>query len=463
MLNQGASRMMERQRCILHLIQEYLDRHKYTLSSDAVTSEANLSPNIRVSENIDLEIIFTEYESFYRMKYNKNPLFCRPVEGSEGVTNNKKKGKPVSKPKIQEEQTKQNVQQVTSNGSTNDVNLAMIVTPIFPNENEDRSSITELQYNRELHIQSNLSRCVELYPVDSELRKFAEDISREIVVNNLNVHWNDVIGLETCKAAVKEAIVYPVKYPIFFADKFSPWKGLLLYGPPGTGKTMLAKAIATECNCTFFNITASSLVSKWRGDSEKYIRVLFELAHKYSPTIIFIDEIDWIATKTCPESHVLSEPAKRFRSELLTSLDGLMSPQNSNVVLLATTNAPWNIDEALLRRLEKRIYVELPDTVSKFNIFKLYVSNDILNTLKNSASDSTKLKNCSAADIIQICKQAWMHQSTPMWKRLESKEITLTSDLKYEITDSNSFFDTFDKYQPIIKNVANYNKWTGVI
>ncbi|XP_033362709.1 katanin p60 ATPase-containing subunit A-like 1 [Bombus vosnesenskii] len=122
-----------------------------------------------------------------------------------------------------------------------------------------------------------------------------------------------------------------------------------------TGKPKLAKAVATECHCTFFNITASSLVSKWRGDSEKYIRVLFELAYSHSPTIIFIDEIDWIATNK--GDCILSEPAKRFRSELLSRLDGLVSNENSNVVLLATTNSPWGIDAALPRRLEKQIYV----------------------------------------------------------------------------------------------------------
>lgn len=126
------------------------------------------------------------------------------------------------------------------------------------------------------------------------MRRFIFVSSQEIILNKLNVHWDDVIGLEECKTAIKEAVVYPLKYPIFFDGPFSPWKGILLYGPPGTGKilvlchfctclqgiyetgkTMLAKAVATECHCTFFNITASSLVSKWRGDSEKYIRVSY--------------------------------------------------------------------------------------------------------------------------------------------------------------------------------------------
>ena len=117
-------------------------------------------------------------------------------------------------------------------------------------------------------------------------------LSQEIILKELNVYWDNIAGLEECKSAIKDAIVYPLKYPIFFKGPFAPCKSILLYGPPGTGKilvflsfpymftsnyeigkTMLAKAVATECQCTFFNVTTSSLVDKWRGDSKKYIRV----------------------------------------------------------------------------------------------------------------------------------------------------------------------------------------------
>jgi katanin p60 ATPase-containing subunit A1 len=108
---------------------------------------------------------------------------------------------------------------------------------------------------------------------NSELRELAAVISRDIYLENPNVKWEDIIGLDDAKRLVKEAVVYPIKYPQLFKGILSPWKGLLLYGPPGTGKTMLAKAVATECKTTFFNISASSIVSKWRGDSEKLVRV----------------------------------------------------------------------------------------------------------------------------------------------------------------------------------------------
>ena len=112
----------------------------------------------------------------------------------------------------------------------------------------------------------------------AELRDLAHVIQRDIYTSNPNVRWNDVAGLDEAKKLLKEAVIMPVKYPQFFHGLLEPWKGILLYGPPGTGKTMLAKAVATECGTTFFNISASSIVSKWRGDSEKLVRVLFELA-----------------------------------------------------------------------------------------------------------------------------------------------------------------------------------------
>jgi len=106
-------------------------------------------------------------------------------------------------------------------------------------------------------------------------------LKRDIIVTNPNVSFEDIIGLNDAKRLLKEAVMLPLKYPHFFQGILEPWNGVLLFGPPGTGKTMLAKAVATECRTTFFNISASSIVSKWRGESEKLVRVLFELARHY--------------------------------------------------------------------------------------------------------------------------------------------------------------------------------------
>ena len=201
----------------------------------------------------------------------------------------------------------------------------------------------------------------------------AKQIFNEIVVQGDEVHWDDVAGLEVAKKALKEAVVYPFLRPDLFMGLREPARGMLLFGPPGTGKTMLARAVATESRSTFFAISASSLTSKWLGESEKLVRALFSLAKALAPSIIFVDEIDSLLSSRGGSSE--HESTRRIKTEFLIQWSDLQraaagSRQSdkvkaegdaSRVLVLAATNMPWAIDEAARRRFVRRQYIPLPE------------------------------------------------------------------------------------------------------
>jgi SpoVK/Ycf46/Vps4 family AAA+-type ATPase len=201
----------------------------------------------------------------------------------------------------------------------------------------------------------------------------AKQILNEIVVQGDVVHWGDIAGLEIAKKSLKEAVVYPFLRPDLFMGLREPARGMLLFGPPGTGKTMLARAVATESKSTFFSISASSLISKYLGESEKLVRALFALAKALAPSIIFVDEIDsLLSARSGSGEH---ETTRRIKTEFLIQWSDLQRAaagreqsekdkekgDASRVLVLAATNLPWAIDEAARRRFVRRQYIPLPE------------------------------------------------------------------------------------------------------
>ncbi|XP_077392093.1 katanin p60 ATPase-containing subunit A-like 1 isoform X2 [Festucalex cinctus] len=262
---------------------------------------------------------------------------------------------------------------------------------------------------------------------DSEL---VESLERDIVSRNLNVHWNDIADLEEAKKLLREAVVLPMWMPDFFKGIRRPWKGVLMVGPPGTGKTMLAKAVATECETTFFNMSSSTLTSKYRGESEKLVRLLFEMARFYAPTTIFIDEIDSICSRRGTSNE--HEASRRVKSELLIQMDGVGGAQHSDdpskmVMVLAATNFPWDIDEALRRRLEKRIYIPLPTAVGRVELLKINLREVELAADVDLDQIAEKTEGYSGADITNVCRDASMMAMRRRIHGLSPKEIQALS------------------------------------
>ncbi|KAF7998177.1 hypothetical protein HCN44_009575 [Aphidius gifuensis] len=438
-------RVQGRRKNLLYLILDYLRREGLRDSSEVLVNEAKLTPDIAVCDNIDLDSILLDYEDYYMSKFNRLPKLCKKIDNPISWFNKiKSQKKSTSDEMIQEKKRINKSQDIDDN-----FGMTVFQIPGVPSGKSQGS----------LNIIENVKiirPIEEMYSPGSEFRDIADSIMKEIILTDLNVHWNDILGLDNCKKILQESITYPIKYPNFFCGKFSPWKGFLLYGPPGTGKTMLARAVATECNCTFFNITASSLISKWRGDSEKYIRVLCELAKHQAPSIIFIDEIDWITSDT-NTSGITSEPSRRFRSELLSRLDGLISLEKTNVILLATTNSPWSLDSALLRRLEKHILVDFPDEKSRRKILEFY-TDPHLHREKSFEQLIIETEYYSGSDLKQLCKEAWM---TQFRKFMSVKKNISNNEKPPELISSiASLEEAKNLIYPTAKNLADkYKTW----
>ncbi|KAK8331012.1 hypothetical protein V6Z12_A10G045400 [Gossypium hirsutum] len=253
----------------------------------------------------------------------------------------------------------------------------------------------------------------------AEMRALGESLSRDIVRGNPDVKWESIKGLESAKRLLKEAVVMPIKYPKYFTGLLSPWKGILLFGPPGTGKTMLAKAVATECKTTFFNISASSVVSKWRGDSEKLIKVLFDLARHHAPSTIFLDEIDAIISQRGGEGRSEHEASRRLKTELLIQMDGL-TRSDELVFVLAATNLPWELDAAMLRRLEKRILVPLPEPEARRAMFEELLPEQHGEKALPYDTLVERSEGYSGSDVRLVCKEAAMQPLRRLMTVLES-------------------------------------------
>lgn len=256
---------------------------------------------------------------------------------------------------------------------------------------------------------------------DAETKKLRAGLAGAILSEKPNIRWDDVAGLEGAKASLKEAVILPIKFPHLFTGKRTPWRGILLYGPPGTGKSYLAKAVATEAKSTFFSVSSSDLVSKWQGDSERLVKQLFELARESKPAIIFIDEIDSLAG-TRNESE--SEGSRRIKTEFLVQMNGV-GHDDTGVLVLGATNIPWQLDNAIKRRFEKRIYIPLPGPEARKQMFEIHVGTTPCQlTHKDYRELAQKTDGYSGSDIAIIVRDALMQPVRKVISATHFKRVT---------------------------------------
>ncbi|CAN1254148.1 Uncharacterized AAA domain-containing protein C24B10.10c [Linum perenne] len=246
------------------------------------------------------------------------------------------------------------------------------------------------------------SKTVEVQP-DNE---FEKRIRPEVIpANEINVTFADIGSLEETKESLQELVMLPLRRPdLFKGGLLKPCRGILLFGPPGTGKTMLAKAIAREAGASFINVSMSTITSKWFGEDEKNVRALFTLASKVSPTIIFVDEVDsMLGQRTRVGEH---EAMRKIKNEFMTHWDGLATKQGERILVLAATNRPFDLDEAIIRRFERRIMVGLPSVENREMILKTLLSKEKVDERLDFKEVATLTDGFSGSDLKNLCTTA---------------------------------------------------------
>ncbi|XP_069424392.1 katanin p60 ATPase-containing subunit A-like 2 isoform X1 [Ovis canadensis] len=549
-----------RRKNLLILILHYLTQEGYIDAANALEQETKMGlRRFQVCDNVDLETILMEYESYYFVKFQKYPKIVKKAsdtaenslpQRSGGKTRRVMTDSCQNLPKINQQRprskttvgklgearplhTEHPKQEVVNHTHKESADFGLSISGINKGRGEEnvhpkkgpiidfRGLLTDAIKGATSELGLNSFDCNPdpserlLKPLsafigmNSEMRELAAVVSRDIYLHNPNIKWNDIIGLDAAKQLVKEAVVYPtrplqplifgcfysnetksvsldclsflpscvqtrrggttvvVRYPQLFTGILSPWKGLLLYGPPGTGKTLLAKAVATECKTTFFNISASTIVSKWRGDSEKLVRVLFELARYHAPSTIFLDELESVMSQRGMAPGGEHEGSLRMKTELLVQMDGLARSEDL-VFVLAASNLPWELDCAMLRRLEKRILVDLPSQEAREAMIHHWLPPVSRSSALELRADleysllSRETEGYSGSDIKLVCREAAMRTVRKIFNALENhqSESSNLPGIQLDTVTTADFLDVLAHTKPSAKSLTQrYAAW----
>lgn len=293
-------------------------------------------------------------------------------------------------------------------------------------------------------------------------REFAPDVYEKaidslIITQKPETKWDDIGGLKEAKRVIKEAIILP-----FIHDKppfiHSP-RTILLYGPPGTGKTLLAKASSNILSATFFEARVSALLSKYFGESGKLVGALFDKARKEQPSLVFIDELDSIAVA---RSGSINEATRRVLGEFLTQIEGFNTKKEEKVLIMGATNKPWDLDDAIVSRFQRKIYVPLPDEKARKAIIRIHLEGADTSGIGLDGLVG-KTQGFSGRDISSMCQEAvniMVREQNPGLEELSSREVERYS-LKYRALKPGDFEEALNRIRPAVsaQDIKKYEEW----
>ncbi|KAH0573613.1 Katanin p60 ATPase [Spironucleus salmonicida] len=441
----------ERKRNSIVLFLELLRSEGYTQSVIQIEQETNISlDQYAVCDNIDIINIIADFEEYYQFKFNKPVKIVKKLAQTQQKIQAPRQANALDRiikknyvidtidANLQNKSQGITTPKQRPDSKTSAAKLPVNKTPKPINKDVLTKSQSDVQFEISgMHIEKDDIKKVKFVdkqvieeesekfrPIlqppppnfPSELLSFYYIIQREILSEHPIGGFESVVGLDNAKQTLKESVIFPKKYPELFQGILKPWKGCLMFSSPGNGKSHLARSLAAECGCVFFNVSAASLLSKYYGESEKLVRCLFLIARQYESAVIFIDELDCLMTSRGDSSE--HEAGRRLKTQLLVEIDGLTS-FDQNTFVLAATNLPWSIDSAMLRRLEKRVFVPNLDLQGRIQLIKKQIGDRVLqeSVIEKLAEETN---NWSGSDICCVCKEAAMVKLRSAVNKLES-------------------------------------------